>query len=83
MQLQIVAERKGEPETKTGVASLAQAAGAGPSGVSMGTATIDWGKLPEGTHTFKIAIQPPAQKLIGAIEPPREVQVVVKGKDGT
>ena len=79
LELQVTAEKKGEADKHAATATLTRAAGAGPSGVSQGTATIDLGQLPEGTHTFLVSIQP-AQEVIGAVEPPREVRVVVKPK---
>ena len=78
VQLQVAAEKKGEQEKRTATAALSRTAGAGPSGVSQGTATIELGKLPEGRHTFIVAIQQPAQGSVVAIERPREVQVLVK-----
>jgi hypothetical protein len=79
LELPVTAEKKGEAEKHGATAALTRAAGAGPSGVAQGTATIDLGQLPEGTHTFIVSVQP-AQELIGAVEPPREVRVVVKPK---
>lgn len=80
LKLQVTAEKKGDKDTKTATAVLSRSAGAGSSGVMEGKATIELGKLPAGTHTFILAIQQPTQQLVGAIEPPREVQVVVKKK---
>jgi hypothetical protein len=80
LQLQVSAVKKGEQEKRTATATLSLTAGAGPSGVMQGTATIGLGKLPAGTHTFTVAIQQPAQGLVGAIQPSREVQIVVKKK---
>ena len=82
LQLQVAVEKQGEQGKRTGTAALARTAGAGPSGVSEGAATIELGKLPEGTHAFLVAVQQPTQGLVGAVEPPREVQVRVKAKNG-
>ncbi len=82
LKLEVTAEKKGDEEPQTAAAVLSRSVGAGSSGVMEGKAIIELGKLPAGTHSFTIAIQPPSQQLVGAIEPPREVQVVVKPKKG-
>ena len=82
LQLQVATEKKGEAGKRAGTATLSRTAGAGASGVAQGTVTIALGKLPAGKYTYIVALQQPTQGLVGAVEPPREVQVVVGPKKG-
>ncbi len=82
LPLRATVERKGEQGKPMATADLSLPAGLGVSGETQWSATAELGKLPEGEHTFVVAIQRPAQGLVGAIEPPREVQVVVTSKKG-
>jgi hypothetical protein len=81
LPLQVSAQEHGKTDKVTGTATLLAAAGAGPSGVFQGSATLEIGKLPEGPHEFLVLAVPPGN-LIGAATPPQPVTVTVKPKPG-
>ena len=77
LPLHATVESKAESQQPPIKADLSLPDGLGVAGVTKWGTTVELGKLPEGEHTFVVTIQRPAHGLVGDIEPPREVRVVV------